>query len=126
MIEKTTQATVMAGLSTVGVGAYINHHKYDKINHQSHIALAGGVASALTSGFLNYQKFKKEELSKATAIEATIKETTQGGIASTATIVSANYYDKKNYLGAITSVALGVTGIVLVEKISSKIKSSRR
>lgn len=125
MIDKTTQSTVMAGLSTVAVGAYINHYKYDRINHQSHIALAGGVASALTSGFLNYQKFKKEELSKATTISTTIKETTQGAVASTATIVLANYYDKKNYLGAVASVALGVTGIVLVEMLSSKMKGSQ-
>lgn len=122
MIDKSTQTVVATGISTTATAAYINYSKYNKISHQSHIALAGGIASALTSGFLNYKKFKSDEISKSTAIRTTMKESTQGSIASIATIVSAKYYDKKNYLGVIASIGLGVAGVTLLEKVSLKVK----
>jgi peptidoglycan biosynthesis protein MviN/MurJ (putative lipid II flippase) len=122
MIDKTAQTVIATGVSTTATAAYINYYKYNKISHQSHIALAGGIASALTSVFLNYKKFKSDEISKSSAIKTTLKETTQGSIASVATIVGAKYYDKKNYLGMMASIGLGVAGVTLVEKVSSKVK----
>ena len=122
MISSQTQTVVSMGILTTATGAYVNYNKYNKISHKSHIALAGSIASGLTSAYLNNKKFKNAEISKNRAINTTIKETAQGSIASIATIVGAKYYDKNNYLGAIASVGLGIAGIALIEKISLKTK----
>ncbi len=124
-LKHNSTIPIASAVTVASTANIINYAKYKKISHQSHIVFAGGMASALVSGFLNYKKFKNAEVSKIKAIKATIKETTQGSIASISTTSSAKYYANSNYLGMMASIGLGVAGIALLEKVSLKVKINK-
>ncbi len=75
------------------------------------------LASGVVSGALNYEKVKKNKMSKSDAIKDTIKISSQAGIASGTTIAAIQYAVNKHYLSAFLSIGAGVGGVMAIEKI---------
>lgn len=78
------------------------------------------IATSVVTGALNYDKFKKGDMTKKEAIKDTLKLSTQAGIASGATIAAIQYSINKNYLSAFLSIGAGVGGVIAIEKICKK------
>lgn len=78
------------------------------------------ITSGVISGGLNYNKVSKGEMSKDEAIKRTIKVSSQAGVATGSTIAAIQYATNKNYLGALLSVAVGVGGVMAIEKVCDK------
>lgn len=78
--------------------------------------VSGTVTSALIAGGINYSKTKKGEISKDEAIKDTIKVSAQTGVASGSAVASLQYLISKRYIAAAVSAAVGVSGVVAIEK----------
>ncbi|PID47872.1 MAG: hypothetical protein CR967_02675 [Proteobacteria bacterium] len=84
--------------------------------------VSGTLVAGLISSNLNYQKYKKEEISKQDAIRDTLAVSAQAGIASASAVASIQYLANKNYLNAALSLAVGIGGIVAIEKYNKSTK----
>lgn len=82
--------------------------------------VSGTITSGVIAGGLNYNKVKKGEISKDEAIKDTIKLSSQAGVAAGSTIASIQYMINKNYLNALLSVAVGVGGVMAIEKVCNR------
>ncbi|MDY0321207.1 MAG: hypothetical protein RBR23_05675 [Arcobacteraceae bacterium] len=83
--------------------------------------VSGAIASSIVAGAINYNKYKKDEMSQNEAIQDTIKLTLQGGIATGSAIAAANYLGNGNILGLLSAISLGAMGIYATEKISDNL-----
>ena len=79
--------------------------------------ISGTVFSAIFAGSINYNKYKKEEISKEEMITESTKLAIQGGVGTAAAVATANYIGKGNYIGALTAISLGAMGIYGAQKI---------
>ncbi len=86
--------------------------------------VSGALASGALAGALNYDKFKKEQMSKQQAIQNTLKLSVQGGIATGSAIAAANYLGQGNIFGMLSAVSIGAMGVYATEKVSEQIESS--
>jgi len=84
--------------------------------------VSGAIASAIVAGSMNYNKYKKEEISKDEAIQDSLKLTAQGGIATGSAIAAANYVGQNNVMGFLTALSVGAMGVYVVEKISQNMQ----
>lgn len=85
--------------------------------------VSGALASGALAGALNYDKFKKEQMSKNEAVQNTLKLSVQGGIATGSAIAAANYLGQGNIFGMLTAVSLGAMGVYATEKVSEQIEN---
>lgn len=88
--------------------------------------VSGAVASGALAGALNYDKFKKEQMSKEAAVQNTIKLSVQGGIATGSAIAAANYLGQGNIFGMLSAISIGAMGVYATEKVSDKIQEQQR
>ena len=88
--------------------------------------ISGAIASAVIAGSINYNKYKKDEISKEEAIQDSVKLTAQGGIATGSAIAAANYVGESNVLGFLTAISVGAIGVYAVEKMSRKIQDNEQ
>lgn len=79
--------------------------------------VSGAIASSIVAGAINYNKYKKDEMSQNEAIADTLKLTVQGGIATGSAIAAANYLGNGNFIGLLGAISLGAMGIYATEKI---------
>ena len=86
--------------------------------------VSGALASGALAGALNYDKFKKEQMSKNEAVQNTIKLSVQGGIATGSAIAAANYIGQGNFFGMLTAVSIGAMGVYATQKVSEEIESN--
>ncbi|NKQ40629.1 MAG: hypothetical protein HF962_03565 [Sulfurovum sp.] len=80
--------------------------------------ISGTVFSAIFAGSMNYNKYKKNEISKDEMIQDTTKLATQGGVGTASAIATANYIGRGNYVAALTALSIGAMGIYGAQKIS--------
>jgi len=80
--------------------------------------VSGALASGALAGALNYDKFKKEQMSKEEAVQNTLKLSVQGGIATGSAIAAANYLGQGNVFGMLTAVSIGAMGVYAREKVN--------
>ncbi len=78
--------------------------------------ISGAVFSAMFATAINYNKYKKSEISKNEMMKNTCKLTLQGGLGTASAIATANYIGKGNYIGAMTAMSLGIAGLYATEK----------
>lgn len=83
--------------------------------------VSGALAAGALAGAINYDKFKKEKMTKKEAVQSTIKLSAQGGIATGSAIAAANYMGTGKIFSALTAISLGAMGVYAVEKISDKL-----
>lgn len=76
----------------------------------------GVLVSVAAIGHINYQDYKKEQMSKEEAIKNGLKVVVQGGIATTTTIAIGHMVERKSWMGVLGALSLGVAGIYGVEK----------
>jgi len=86
--------------------------------------ISGALASGALAGALNYDKFKKEQLSQQEAVQNTIKLSVQGGIATGSAIAAANYIGQGNILGMLSAISIGAMGVYATEKVSEQIEQT--
>lgn len=94
-------------------------------NVTGHI-VSGAAASAVVATGINYNSYKKNEISKKEAVQSSIKLTIQGGVATGSAIATANYIGKGNYIGAMTAFSLGFGGVYAIEKIAEKLNKTKK
>lgn len=80
--------------------------------------ISGTVFSAIFAGAMNYNKYKKEDISKEELVQDTGRLALQGGIGTASAVATANYVGNGNYIGALTAISLGAMGIYGVQKAS--------
>lgn len=80
--------------------------------------LSGLAFSAMFAGANNYDRLKKEEITKDEMIKDTTKLAIQGGVGTASAIAATNYIGSNNYIGALTALSLGAMGIYGTQKIS--------
>lgn len=85
--------------------------------------VSGAIAAGTIAGTLNYNQYKKGEISKNEALQNSAKLTLQGGIATGASIATANYIGKGNWFHALSALSIGIAGVYGVEKLSQKYKA---
>lgn len=93
-------------------------------NVTGHI-ISGAIASGAIAGALNYNRYKKGEVSQKEAVNNSVKLTAQGGIATGSAIAAANYLGQNNFMGMLTAVSIGAMGIYAVEKVSEKLEDNK-
>lgn len=86
--------------------------------------VSGAIASSIVAGAINYNKYKKDEMSQYEAIADTLKLTVQGGIATGSAIAAANYLGNGNILGLLSAISIGAMGIYATEKISDTLSQT--
>lgn len=84
--------------------------------------ISGAIAAGAVAGALNYNKYKKEKITKEEAIKNSIKLIAQGGIATGSAIAAANYLGQGNVLGFLSALSIGAAGVYAVEKVNEKIE----
>lgn len=87
--------------------------------------VSGAAASAIVATGINYNHYAKNEISKNQAIQNSIKLTAQGGMATGSAIATANYIGRGNYMGALTALTLGMTGVYAIEKVVEKLNEKK-
>ena len=87
--------------------------------------ISGTVFSAIFAGSMNYNKCKKEEISKDEMIKDTAKLAIQGGMGTAAAVATSNYIGKGNYIGALTAISVGAMGIYGAQKIGEMFEEER-
>ena len=87
--------------------------------------ISGTVFSAIFAGSMNYNKHKKEEISKDEMIKDTAKLALQGGVGTASAVATSNYIGKGNYIGALTAISLGAMGIYGAQKITEMIEEEK-
>ena len=87
--------------------------------------ISGTVFSAIFAGAMNYNKLKKEEISKDEMVQDTARLALQGGIGTASAVATANYVGNANYLGALTAISLGAMGIYGVQKASEIVEKKQ-
>lgn len=80
--------------------------------------VSGAVFSALFSGAMNYNKYKKNEMSKSEMLKDTGTLSLQGGVGTASAIATANYVGRGNYVAALTAASLGAMGIYGIQRAS--------
>lgn len=80
----------------------------------------GVLVSGTAVGFINYNQYKKEQMSKEEALKNGLKVVVQGGIATGTAIAISRYVERKSFIGALSALSLGVAGIYGVEKFYRK------
>jgi hypothetical protein len=83
--------------------------------------ISGALAAGALAGAINYDKYKKNEMSRNKAVRNTIQLSVQGGIATGSAVAAANYVGQGKIFTALTAVSLGVMGIYATKQISEKI-----
>lgn len=84
--------------------------------------ISGSIIGAMVSGVYEYSKYKKGEVSKSEAINATLKATLEGGIIAASGIAATNALGNptkkplSNALEAMSYVALGVAGVYGIQQ----------
>lgn len=78
--------------------------------------ISGALLAGITAGGINYNEYKKGEISSKKAIRQTAKYTIQGGLTASVAISASNKIVRKNYVGAALSIVLGIGGIIMTEK----------
>jgi hypothetical protein len=82
--------------------------------------VSGAIAAGTVAGAINYNRYKKDEISKNEALQNSAKLTLQGGIATGASIATANYIGKGSWLHALGALSIGIAGVYGIEKLSQK------
>jgi len=83
----------------------------------------GAISSAAVAGIINYNKLKKNEVTKEEAVKNSLKIGIQGGIATGAAISATNSYAANNLFGMLTALSIGAAGIYAVEKINDTLEA---
>lgn len=83
--------------------------------------VSGSIASSIVASAMNYNRYKKEEITKQKAICDTMKLSVQGGIATGSAIAATNHLGNGNWLGLLGAISIGAIGIYATEKISENI-----
>ncbi len=84
---------------------------------QGHI-VSGALASLVVAGAVNYNKYKKDEITKCEAVRDSLKLTLQGAVATSSAIAAANYIGEGAVLKTLSAVSVGFAGVYAVEKLS--------
>lgn len=84
--------------------------------------ISGTIFSATFAGSMNFKKYRKYEISKAEAVQDTLKLAVQGGIGTGCAVSAANSFGRGNYINGLFSIALGAVGVYGAEKISETIE----
>ncbi len=85
--------------------------------------VSGALSAAIVSGTVNYVKAQKNQMNASEAVRATIKRTTQGGIATGTAISAANHLGPQGdgLFKALSVLSIGMAGIYAVEMIDQTI-----
>lgn len=83
--------------------------------------ISGTVFSAIFAGSINYNKYQKDEITKAEFINDTAKLALQGGIGTAAAVATANYIGRGNYIGAMTAISIGAVGVYSAQKVYERL-----
>jgi len=86
--------------------------------------VSGAIAAGAVAGAINYNRYKKAEISKEEAIQNSAKLTLQGGIATGSAVAAANYLGRGNWIGVFTAISVGAMGIYGVEKASEALNDT--
>ncbi len=81
-------------------------------------AISTFVVSAVVSAIMNGKRVKSAEITKEVATSEVLKETLCGGVALGSASFAVSELYKKNFVGAVSGVALGGAMIYGIEKIS--------
>ncbi len=84
--------------------------------------ISGTLASSVIAGAMNYNKYKKSEITKKEFINNTIKTSLQGGIATASAVAASNYIGEKNLLGALGAISAGVVAVYGTEKVYDRLE----
>jgi energy-converting hydrogenase Eha subunit H len=87
--------------------------------------ISGAIASSVVAGAINYNKYKKEEISKNDAIKETIKLTAQGAIATGSATATVYAIGDRKMFRALHATLFGIASIYIIEKVSEKIKTQK-
>jgi hypothetical protein len=91
--------------------------------------VSGALAAGAVAGAMNYNAYKKGEMSKEKAISDSMKLSVQGGIATGSAVAAANYLGQGNIMGMLTAISVGAMGVygvqVASEKLEENIKNKR-
>ena len=80
-------------------------------------AVSGSIVAGVLAGSINYSRYKKADIGQKEFLSETMKTTVQGGIGTASAIATANYIGRGDYLGALTSMSLGMVGVYTTEKL---------
>ena len=83
--------------------------------------VSGTVFSAIFAGSMNYNKYKKNEITKNELINDTVKLAIQGGIGTASAIATSNYIGRGNWFGAMTAVSIGAIGVYSTQKVYERL-----
>jgi hypothetical protein len=92
----------------------------DERNVTGHF-VSGAIAAGVFAGSMNYNKYKKADISQKEFLSETIKTSIQGGVGTAAAVSTANYLGKGDYVAALTAMSLGVVGVYATEKLYENI-----
>ncbi|MDO5045757.1 Cys/Met metabolism pyridoxal-phosphate-dependent enzyme [Campylobacter sp.] len=79
--------------------------------------ISGALLAGITASGINYSEYKKGSISSKQATKKTIKVGIQGGVAAACAISASNKIVMRNYFGAALTAAVGISAIILTEKL---------
>ncbi len=82
--------------------------------------LSGALLGFIGGGALNYAAYKKGEIEGADALKKTLQFSLNSAITAGFAISASNNFVRKNYLGAVGDVALGLGLLALSNKYLSQ------
>lgn len=91
---------------------------------QGHV-VSGAIASGAVATALNYNRYKKKEISKNEAIKDSLKLTLQGAVATSSAIAAANFLGEGKIFKMVNTISLGVFAIYALEKVDEAIKTKK-
>jgi len=84
--------------------------------------VSGGIAASIISGALNYQKYKKEEITQSEMMRDTLKISLQGAIASASAVATTNYIGESKIVEAMTALSIGAIGVYGTQKVYDRLE----
>lgn len=88
--------------------------------------VSGALAAGAVASAMNYNAYKKGEMSKQKAIQDGMKLSVQGGIATGSAIAAANYLGKGNIMGMLTAISVGAMGVYGVQVASERLEEDMK
>lgn len=79
--------------------------------------VSGAILGAFGSAAFAFDKLNKGEISSAKFGAHLLKGALIGGVSASTAIYASNCIANRRYLSAASSVALGLSGVLLIEKI---------
>jgi uncharacterized membrane protein YeaQ/YmgE (transglycosylase-associated protein family) len=86
-------------------------------------AVSGSIVAGVLAGSINYNQYKKADISQKEFLAQTAKTTIQGGVGTASAVATANAIGKGDYVGALTAISLGVVGVYAAEKLYEKLEN---